>query len=82
MMVCMISKTFIVQIYRWEENEPDLMVGTIEDVEKGRKDKFTGLKGLWERLMELQRKHGKTAKRDGSVHKKERIKGGKNVELL
>lgn len=58
-MALMISKTYIVTIYRSEENEPDLMVGTIEDVEKGRKDKFTGLSELCERMKEL---HGKRAK--------------------
>ncbi|MFN3480727.1 MAG: hypothetical protein ACK415_10125 [Thermodesulfovibrionales bacterium] len=61
-MASMISKTYIVNIYRSEENEPDLMVGTIEDVEKGRKDKFTGLSELCERIKKLHRKRAKEKK--------------------
>ena len=53
-MVLMISKTYIIHIYRYEENEPDNLVGTVEDVEKGEKDKFTGMSGLWERVKILQ----------------------------
>jgi len=43
----MIGRTYIINIYRYEENEPDSLVGIVKDVEKGSTDKFNNINELW-----------------------------------
>ena len=66
MMDLMINRTYIIHLYRYEEDEPDSLVGIVEDVEEGTKDKFGSMDELWQRL-----KPAKSRKRD--VKKKRRV---------
>lgn len=52
-----ITKTYIVHIYRQDKDNPDHVVGTVEDVLKGVKESFKDKDGLW-KIMGLKGKKG------------------------
>lgn len=55
MLNLMKGRTYIIHIYRGEEDNPESLIGTIEDVEKGVKERFNGMGGLWEKINGAQR---------------------------
>jgi len=64
----MTSDNFIVRIYRRNMNQPDQLVGQVEDVDRGRTQPFQTMEKLWHILAGK-----KTAK---NPVKSERIKPG------
>jgi hypothetical protein len=43
----MMAESYIVRIYRYEKDNPDRLVGLVEEVGIGRRQGFTGIEELW-----------------------------------
>lgn len=52
-----LTKTYIVHIYRQDKDNPDHVVGTVEDVLKGVRKSFRDREELW-KIMGLKREKG------------------------
>ena len=73
--------SYLVRIYRKEENNPRLLVGVVEEVGGNGKKAFNNLYELWDILNPVKKvqtlsKKNKNSKRNNSLHPPLLLKGG------
>nr|QTX12183.1 hypothetical protein J1836_007620 [Thiothrix fructosivorans] len=48
------EQSFIVRFYRFDNQQPDSTVGTVQAVESSLRLHFTGMDGLWQAMIRLK----------------------------
>jgi hypothetical protein len=66
----MMAESYIVSIYRYEKDDPDRLVGLVEEVSIGRRRGFTNIEELWS-ILNSARKGNRGGRAMGNNERRE-----------